>query len=320
MRRSHRSRGAGAAFVIALVLGLGACGSSGDSTGGAPSKPAPNNSLELTKYLPSDSRLIVAVDLEAAATELGLPADNDPFQFATANAKLDDPVTRLSFIANSAFGPLEQAFEQQKLNPIVDAIDGTAVSEEATNLLALDDPVSVLRTSQPFGEIAGALEKAGFARRGNSLEAAKPKPNEYTSLASAGDGIIVVAGNKADAAKLASTPPGGSKPIAQLLKPANLPVALAIAGPEQSCVNSLGGWSDTGGAGTLSLSVDGSADEGALNLDALQGSAIEPGTPKAEAGTIEVPFTQGSDASLQSASPVQSVVLNVAPDKLYDCG
>ena len=322
-----------ALLALAGAIALASCGGSGGSTSTSspsattgststttsPSTHAAKRILALTKYLPSDTPAIRTANVKAAADELGISSGTDPFVVPDSQTSLNDSSVQFSLVAAVAFGPYEQEFQFAKANPVADAFDGSAISSGASNFLDTNEPVSVIRTSQSFDEIAKSLEKSGFTRKGDSLTAAHPTQTQYSSVADAGHGVVVVAANQADAGDLVASPPGGPTGLEALVAPADKPIAVAVTEPSSQCVQQLGGWNDTSGDGVMRLTIQGGANADAIALDALDDTAIDPGTPKVDGDTIEIPFTKRGSNPMPSASPLQDAIVKVAITKLYDC-
>ena len=61
------------------------------------------------------------------------------------------------------------------VDPVVAAFDGTKITAAAGNRGLIDGGLrDTIRTTQPFDQIAGGLEKAGWKRDGDSV--VNPKP------------------------------------------------------------------------------------------------------------------------------------------------
>ena len=190
-------------MVSALVsaVALAACGGDGESTTGDAGDAGTR--AELMSYLPTESTLLGSVDLEQARKDLDLPADADPFDIKAGGGfekALARPELQLTLIAADGFSPLATQLINLKPDPVTSSLDGSAILQAASNRLNLQRPVSVIRTTQSFDQVAGDLS-SDYARNGDTLVAKDPHA-QVTSVADAGDGVIVFAGGEANAEAL----------------------------------------------------------------------------------------------------------------------
>ncbi len=273
----------------------------------------------LAAYLPADTPGgVLFADLAAAREQLGLPADADALAFELYGSPAYDPgapETQLLELGGFATSILGLSARDLKPQPVTEAFDGGAVTAAAAAGTRAG-PVTAIRTSQPFDEIATALEAVGYERDGAVLS----KPGaEVNEVVDAGDGVLVISGRDASAADAVADPPGGPGAALALLEPADEPVRLAASGFENDCVSGYGGWSNAAGtSGVLRVGVDGEPDLDRVQLDGFDWIDGELGEPSVVDDGINVPFTdaEGDNGTV----PLRDFEAGSLGTGLYDCG
>jgi hypothetical protein len=116
-------------LVVALVT-LAACGGDSSSEGDL-ADPVSG----LSAHVPADSTLLAVVDVDAARAELGLAADTDALDneaLAGGNA-LEQPQGKLLVATALGIPPLNFFLQTLEPDPVVEALDGAAISAAASN-------------------------------------------------------------------------------------------------------------------------------------------------------------------------------------------
>jgi hypothetical protein len=197
------------------------------------------------------------------------------------------------------------------------ALDTAAISAAAANELRSDNSITVIRTAQPFAELAKELTRNGYKRDGDTLV---PVDLGERALSDAGDGVIVFGPSSSAAADLAASPPGGPAAPVELLGHSKDVVAAAVSGPAESCVDAFGGWHDAGGGrGVLRLQLDGTADPARFTAGAvdLEGG-LDLGSPEADGDALDIAYDLENPEN--SVSPIDDLIQRVPPGRLYRCG
>jgi hypothetical protein len=322
--------------AVALAAGAIGCGSE---------DPPPDEPIdELARYLPGgDSGLLVFADVTTAREQLGLPADADALAFEILLGRDYDPespeaqLLESTGVAMPSFGLAPQKgvtevvpagtdlnvgaalsqLPKPRPDPFTEAFDGGAIAAAATGSSAdgSPGPLTVIRTSQPFDELAEALAKQGYQRDGDVVSKPGAETNE---VADAGGGVIVLSSKGASAAEAVAEPGGGLPPALALLEPADEPIAIADVGLAEDCVTGYGGWQDaTGSSGVFVIATDGEGERERVELDELKRfTSADLRDPSDEGSTVEVPFRGGGE---KGASPLRLLLVSFGRG-LYDCG
>lgn len=297
--------------LAAAVLALAGCGG-GDA-------PAPDESpaAGLTDYLPAEPFVVAVVDVDEARSELGLEADADATAIERFAEDLEPGDPEYELVQGTAAGlpPIAyfaQAFEN---DPVIAALDGTAISAAASNQDDPEGPVAVVRTSQGFDELAETLAEDGYQRDGDALVNSEAR---VTEVADAGDGVIVLSGKGASAVDLAAEPPGGPAELDAVLEPSGGAVRQAAVGLDDGCQTAFGGSERADGdSGVLRMSLDRPADADRVDLKPLRNAGIDPGEPAVDSKTVEIPFEADGGAP---PGTINRVTASFAFADLYDCG
>lgn len=198
------------AAVVALAIasaGLPGCGE--EQTGDA--EPAAD--AELLTGIPEASgepSYAISVDVAAARSELGFPDDADAIAGDVTELVVGTPEYRLVAATSTAYGPLREAFTTFTDSPSLDLLDGARVQAVAGNGMTGESAVSIVRTEEAFGEIAGTLEASGYAS-GEGVYAAEDG-GAASAVADAGGGIVVLAGSARAAAEVLERLEAGAEP------------------------------------------------------------------------------------------------------------
>lgn len=289
-------------LALALAaLALGACGS------GSGDPDLPPGRLGILGYLPADAIQIELVDVKRLRSELGLPADADATKPEELEEKLHVNTRRLVEETSVAFPPLTAYLETRKLPP-----SGAAISGSELQLVAVAgfdaEMVAAITTTQPFEEIAAALERGGFERRGDAIVAVEEDFRDpVRSVAEAADGTIILAGDPDVAAEVAAE--GGEIGAASAALPGlEGPTSVAATGASDGCVSAYAvGLSASGSKGQLQISVaEDPADPSRFQAPRGFGE-LEFGSAEADGNRLLVPFRVGSAPTRPGRGPALSL-------------
>ncbi|MFC7404735.1 hypothetical protein [Georgenia alba] len=111
-------------------------------------------------------RGLVAVDLAAVREDLGVPEDVDLFGPLPAD---DDDAWRAYFSSVAVAIPHVPQIAPDDVDPAIEAIDLGAVMAAATTTRFIPGSLTVLRTEQPFEEIAAGFTDGDYERAGDTL-------------------------------------------------------------------------------------------------------------------------------------------------------
>jgi hypothetical protein len=244
-----------ASGALALALAVSACGDDDGDEGVGVSDPAP-----LVDRIPTGVSELNFVDLRAVWDELGLPED------AEASLGLGDDETRL----NVAAGNVLQFLSLPRRTPLHDAIDLGRVDAAASNLIIGLPGIAVLQTSQPFDEIAAALEEQGYERDGGVMSTELGDgagSTTYNVVADDGDGLIVLGFDRDTVEASVDGKPGLENPARPLIEQVEGVSRAAIASTDSGCVRGLAiGESADGDTGEIRIEVEGEASAGRFRL------------------------------------------------------
>jgi hypothetical protein len=298
-------------LTLAAALILGGCG---DSEGGTSSTPGID---AFARFFAADSPVISYVDLAEVRDQLGLPADADSLDFAALkNEDTDDPGPDAQLIEAAIIGmPSLTSFVQTlQEDPASQQFDGSQI-DAAANTLGDDGPLTVVHTSQPFGDIADGLKELGYRPEGNLLT---KEGERIEQVADAGDGFVLIGRNTAprDAVEAQA---GAPDDLLSLLEPADQPIQQAATGAPGNCVTALGGWENAQTTeGVLAFKVNGGADAEAFDTTQLERSlGLEAEEPTTDGDTAQIAFTSDEQGG-PPGSRVRVMLTRFATG--YDCG
>lgn len=172
-----------AALAAAVIL-LAGCS---DSDSGEVAEPP----SELARMIPTNPFGVSELDLVALKDALGLPGDADP-----AAAPESEAERRLAAVARTALPFCSHTGEP--IEPIDEAI-GEAVDCAKVEAAAAPAGVghwslTIMRTSQPFEEIAASLVAAGYVRQGRLLGYVEGRrPMRYPEVVASAEDDSVIA-------------------------------------------------------------------------------------------------------------------------------
>lgn len=308
-------------MTLGLIAALGGCG-------GGSKDESPTD--RLTDYLPAGSRATTLVDFEGVKQQLGLPADEPLPTYDRLNVDIslqrnrtaaadlyDAAAVTVAPLYDPATSDVVALGGDRRRDALSRALDTGAITAAAANERRSDEAVTVVRTRQPFDELADSLAGGDYVRDGDTLTAVAL---QGTSLTNAGGGVIVFATHGASTGDLAASPPGGPAPQSAIVDRAKDVVAAAGEGPARGCVVAFGGWHDAdGGEGTLRLSLDRPAETARLMPGAIAlNGGLELGTPTADGDAIEIGYRLEQPEN--SVSPVDDLIEGAPLRRLYDCG
>lgn len=300
--------------ALAAVLGLASCGGDDDVCCAPPDDPD-----RLIAYLPSDAGVVSYIDLDAVRSELGLGANADPLDLEGADfSSGSTSETRLVELAAIGFPEILTYLQTLEEPPLLDALDGSALSELASAGQG-DDLVVVARTSQPFDELASLLEERDYLRKGDAFVARDGVQSTIKSIALPEDGLLVLAGDAEAAERISEAGPGRAD--GSLASEVNGSVRLTIEGDEGECVTSFGFGQDAEGTtGELALRVaDGAPDPARADLSESERLAgVDFGAPEVEGDMVSASFA-GAAPGAGDELPVRSLQASLAPFGAYEC-
>ncbi|CAN5601138.1 hypothetical protein BH10ACT11_BH10ACT11_03440 [soil metagenome] len=288
------------------------------------------STASLTRYLPADSREVATVDFTAVKQQLGLAADQRLPTYDRLNVDISlqkdreaeaDLYDAAALTVAPLFDPAASnvvalGASDRTADPLSKALDTSQITAAAANETSAEQPVTVIETTQPFDQLASALEKVGYRRDGASLI---PRDASSLELTDAGNGVIVFGGNGLATSELVTSPPGGPPAQVSIIEAAKDVVAVAGAVPASSCLRAFGGWHDAdGGQGVLRLELSDAAASGRLdrNLIDLDGG-LEVGTPEADGDAVQLSYSLQHPEN--SVSPVGDLLQRTPLKRLYDC-
>lgn len=284
--------------VALAALTLVACGS------GSGDPDVPPGRLGILGYLPAEAIQVELVDVKLLRSKLGLPTGADATDPAELEKRIHADTHRLVEETSVGFPPLKAYLETQKLPPSGEAISGSELQLVAR--AGFDaEMVAAITTTQPFEEIAAALERRGFERRGDALVAVEEDLGDpVRSVATAADGTIILPDV---AAKVAAE--GGEIGAASAVLPGlEGPTSVAATGVSDGCVSAYAvGLSASGSKGQLQISVaEDPADPSRFQAPRGFGE-LEFGSAEADGNRLLVPFRVGSAPTRPGRGPALSL-------------
>jgi hypothetical protein len=290
-------------LTAAAALILAGCGDSGEGASSTPGADA------FAHFLDADAPLVTYVDLAQARDQLGLPADADTLDFdSLKNEDTGDPSPEAQLVEAAIIGmPSLTSFVQTlHEDPASQQFDGSKI-DAAANTLGSDGPLTIIHTSQPFGDIADGLIKLGYRPRSNLLT---KEGERIEQVADAGDGFVLIGRNTAPRDAVEAQP-GGPDELMSLLAPADQPIEQAANGADGSCVERLGGWENAAlSEGVLRFELAAGSSADVIDTKELeQGLGIAADEPVDSDGYAEVAFTATADGP--PASRVRAMLTRI---------
>ena len=295
-------------ILVAAALALAGCGGSS----------APQGADDLVKYLPRDSLFVTVVDVDAARKEAQLDQGFDVLD-VTVIRDAGSAESQVVTSASGALVPLNRALTFARADdPVLKAFDGTKISAAASDGGVTGRVTNAIRTSQPFSDIADALEKDGWKRDGDAL--IPPKVTDLARITDAGDGVVLLTGRDIDAAALVDDPPGGPAGLKDVFGTAKGSVRIAAFPKGAECVRAIGGWETANlDNGVIRLVVDGEPDAEAVDgKGLLPALALSQPSEHADDHLVEIPFTVEEEGAFRV--PLSDLVKSQGYRDLYDCG
>jgi hypothetical protein len=307
--------------VLAGLCAVGATVSCGDDRGTS----EPTDAAEptgLVDRLSSEALYLGIVDLVAVREELGL--DPDAAVPTTESASEDPVLGRYYGLATVGLAYLRFSDDVGAAA----AIDSGLVSE-AASAEALDGRVVVLRTDQPFEEIADGMEDEGYERDGDLLVSDDRSPTGGFRFVGSVDDVVILG---ASAAAVDEALEAGDEPLASaaatMLAAVEGPARVGVAANpdrELECGSSFGIGVNaepaegefvayTGGAGDAENVFAGL--DGDPRFDAF---GIEVTGAEAEGDVVRVTFDYEPAPAVTVRTPLELVFLDSPVGELYDC-
>jgi hypothetical protein len=276
-------------LTIAAALLLAGCGEEGEGTSSTPGID------QFARFFGADAPVVSYVDLAEARDQLGLPADADALDFGALKGEdVSNPSPEAQLVEASVIGmPSLTTFVQTlSEDPAAQQFDGSGI-DAAANTLGDDGPLTIIHTSQPFGEIADGLTKLGYRPEGNLLT---KEGERFEQVADGGDGFVLIGRNTAprDAVEAQAGEPDN---LVSLLEPADQPIQQAAQGVPDDCVTALGGWENAQlSEGVLRFDLADGSSADVLDVNELEhGLSIQADDPEENDGYAEVAFTRAAD-------------------------
>jgi hypothetical protein len=305
-----------AMVAMALVAG---CSGSGDSDGSDGSDGGvlgggggSDSAAELVDRLPEETRQVAAIDVAAVRQALGLPDDQGIDDVS------DDRVQQLAF----ALGTTVPFLGNPRATPIREVFDTGAVTAAASAPYAFAPELAavVVRTSQPFDELAGALEDRGYERDGDLVVTNRrvTEMGGVTVVTAAGDDVIVLA-QSAEVARAVAAGEGDGPALAEALGVVDGPLraAFEISADSDSCVETLAaGWQFDRAEGEIVITAAQPEDADRLELlpgDSPSTLSVDLDPPQVDGRTIVARFRYDGPGS-----PL-SFLSSALPGGLYRC-
>ncbi len=300
--------------ALACTLAIAGCGSddsgeSGDSgaAGGAP--PG-----ELAALVPEGAfSKIAEADFAGARKALDLPVDFDPRDGLDASG----PERRFS----EAVLPTIPFYVGPQPIPVGKVLDGGLIQSAAAEGEGGASEVIVVRTDQPFEQIAAGLVEAGYKRRGRILNYTGDVNDVRYPEVVAADGdesLIAISGERTRGfAALGAAPaaPDSRPELALLGELPEAPVRIAdgeLIGAGCASVGVADQLAE--GKAELVVLVEGEeASAEALQLDGIAG--LEPGELEVSADSIRAPLTFG----LETPGAPGTAIADAFPSTIYEC-
>lgn len=297
--------------AIALVAGCsGSEGSDGGVVGGGGGS---DSATELVDRLPEDARQVAAIDVAAVRQGLGLPEDQGIDDLS------DDSVRQLAF----ALGTAVPFISNPRATPIREAFDTGAMTATASvpYAIAPEHAVVVVRTSQPFDDLAAALEDQGYERDGDLVVTNQTvtEMGGVTVVTAAGDDLIVLA-QSAEVARAVAVGEGAGPALAEELDAVNAPLRAAFETPadSDSCVETLAaGWQVDPAEGQIVITTAQPDDADGLELlpsDSPIAPSVDLDPPRVDGRTIVARYRYDGPGS-----PLSFLYSELPADGLYRC-
>lgn len=307
-------RGGAVAVVVAMVLG-GCAGSEGDhdiEAGGS----GGGELDELVELLPEDASLLAVVDV--AAVQRSLLGEG------RAVGDLSDEDTRDLAVLLATAMPFTSDLQETPIGRSLDIGAMTAVAS-VPFAFAPDRAVVVVRTSQPFDDLAAALEEEDFERDGDLVWTEGPvrELGGATAVTPAGDDLIVLAQSR-EVARAVADGDGDGPVLAEQLDPVDgsIRVVFASDADSDSCVATMAaGWEIDAGEGRLVITL---VDDGSEDAVAADGFELLRDGPAAETVDIDPPEVDGRTITAGfrhdgPGSPLEFLAFEDLRDELYRC-
>jgi hypothetical protein len=310
-------------ITLAVFCAIGVTVSCGDDGGSGTTEPTDAaEPTALVDRLSSEALYLGTVDLAAVREELGLDPDAE---VPTAESASDHRVLgRYYGLASVGLAYLRFSDDVGA----AEAIDSGRVSE-AASAEGLDGQVVVLRTDQPFEEIADGMEEEGYERDGDLLVSDdRFSTGGFRFVGSVDDVVILgVSAAAVDEALEAGAEPLASAAATMLAAvegSARVGVA-ANADRELECGSSFGiGVSAEPAEGEFAAYADGDGDPDNVfaGLDddpRFDAFGIEVTTAEAEGDLVRVTFHYEPAPAVTIRTPLELVLLDSPFGELYDC-
>ena len=304
MRATARGRW----LSIPLIIAIAGCGGS-DSV----EQPANGSDpAELIARVPPDFQLGY-VNLAGAREQLDMASDTDP---SAREAKPDSDEAELAGVAAVA---LHFMLIPEPTALAEEVVDWGAVSEAASNRIFGVPGITVIRTTQPFDQIAQELEERGFERDGDVVELDRGFVNQdHAVFADAGEGIVVLGWTRQAVDRALSETPAADPLQLSLLTSVEGVSRNAFTGGLPECVRGVAtGQSFDPELGEIRIEVKGRADEKRLRdpeptLDLFQLEDLS-----AEGNTLTAELSRGKESVVQHPDPASWLA---GTRQFYDCG
>jgi len=280
---------------------------------------------ELAAYLPQeDVAIMAAVDVAAIREDLGLPDDADaaPTETDLQAFDLDDPELQLIHEVSLPFPVVLRAYSENFDAEESSPLDGALIDAAAGGVAGVE-LLSVVHTAEPWDEIAGKLEDAGYKQADDIYVAGPDTPDAAAGVvADAGDGVVVFAAESEQAeavlarADEAAEPSGMAAALDVIEEPAR--AASTVPAGDDKCVKAVvAGESGDGATGTLAFLITGE-DPDPERFDAGALDELDVGEPTVEDQALLVPL-ETPDPPPEGRPLLSLLISDIAPLTAYEC-
>jgi hypothetical protein len=305
-----RGRAGAAITALCVVVAIPGCGDDEGRSDGA--------RADLLDHFSGGQGNLMLVDFAAMKQQLGLPEDADISKFPTGDDPASAPQQRL---AATAARILSYYLEFPKGKVLRGTIDHRAIVAGASNGAVGQPGLAVIKTSQPFADIAVGLKAGGYDRDGDLLEWKSSAQGVYGVVADADDGVVVLGFNRRTVEDALSGGAGSGDPVRSLLEDVD-GVARGSVKIVGNCVRALAvGESFDPHTTELKIGVDGEASADDFRLPELRERPhLKYGEPEVDGGTLSAQIVGGRDPRVPGVMIASDLsVLALDPSRIYEC-
>ena len=298
-----------ASLVIAITVAAVLTGGCGDEDDAALEVDEPDIEA-LVDYFPDDAWQFHATDFVSARVELRLPADASPIEYpgGIENASEDE----IRFVGAGLLSlPYAQMAAAGRFDPSKSALSRAIDHSQVEGAVRADVPegrMAAITTTQPFDEIAEALEEEGWTRDGDVLSGGDRREGEWSVSVSDDDDVIVTATRERMDAVLDGDNDGNT--AGAMMGGIGGSVRFGLARLDGTgCVETLAGGGDAAsGRGTVLVDGGDDPDPDAVAAATADAKGVEFGPPEVRGNVVRVPFSDEGDTPVLTVNRAQSAV------------